>query len=171
MDSDKYYTPQWAIDAIMAEVRWNVVETFLEPCAGDGRIADAVARTGQPVMITQHEIDDGEDYLSFERQDLRYTLCVTNPPFSKWIEFAERANFECWSIIMLGRLSMLGTQKRRPFWNKHPLSHLWALSKRPSFDGPGAEDNRASGTDNSEYAWFGWSADFVAVRPPGIYHL
>ena len=168
--TDKYYTPQWCIDAIFKELEWGNVETFIEPCAGDGRIIDSIFNLNEfaDVKATSYELDDGDDYLFFEIAIDTYSLCVTNPPFSLWIQFAERLLLECQSVIFLGRLSMLGSQARKPFWEENPLSHQWVLSKRAAFEGPAAN---GKGTDNSEYAWFGWRCDEIAKRKPGIYHL
>lgn len=189
MSADDYYTPHWCIDSIVGEVLWENVRNFLEPCCGDGRIADSVYSANPETFIAANDIAPPLaweapqvtfvqwDYLE-RRLPLPhgYDLCLTNPPFSKWVEFADKALQDCKSVIMLGKLSMLGTQKRRDFWLRNQLSHMWCLSKRPSFEGPAAENLRfgassGSSTDNSEYAWFGWRCERIAWRPPGIYHI
>lgn len=190
MSSDDYYTPYWCIDAIFGEILWKEVDIFLEPCAGDGRIAtkvkgytsvkesfiDASDISPMPAKRAYLHIDQIDYLKNNSYAPHQYSLCLTNPPFSKWVEFAEKALQDCKSVIMLGRLAMLGTQSRRDFWLRNPLSHMWCLSKRPSFEGPAAENLRfsyssGSSTDNSEYAWFGWRCERIAWRPPGIYHL
>lgn len=62
-------------------------------------------------------------------------------------------------IIMLLRLNVLGSQKRKWFWDKHPVTQIYVLRQRPSFTG--------HGTDSIEYAWFVWSNR----REPGIFWI
>jgi len=50
---------------------------------------------------------------------------------------------------MLLRLAFLESKKRKPFWDKHPVTQLYVLSERPSFTN--------KGTDATAYAWFIWS--------------
>ena len=196
MSVDDYYTPQWCIDAIVGEVLWRNVEIFLEPCSGDGRIFRSVIDMRGPDRFVSAEgfdivpFSEGRrsvDYLAGEREvtsqpfrPRESDLCLTNPPFSKWVEFAVKALQDCKSVIMLGKLSMLGTATRRDFWLRNQLSHMWCLSERPAFEGPArkreeeaalAEGRKLSKTDNSEYAWFGWRCESVAWRAPGIYHI
>lgn len=192
MSADDYYTPQWCIDAIVGEVNWNSLANFLEPCAGDGRIVSRVFEMCDvwqqaydieyPLNWEAQEVNlHKQDYLAHDQIPPHlYDLCLTNPPFSKWVEFAEKALRDCKSVIMLGKLSMLGTATRRDFWLRNQLSHMWCLSERPAFEGPArkrdeeaalAEGRKLSKTDNSEYAWFGWRCERIAWRPPGIYHI
>jgi len=82
---------------------------------------------------------------------MKYKTIITNPPYSIAQEFIEKCfkiadqNTE---IIMLLRLAFLESKKRYEFWQKHPVSELYVLSKRPSFTG--------GGTDATAYAWFVW---------------
>ena len=52
-------------------------------------------------------------------------------------------------IIMLLRTAFLESKKRYEFWQKHPLSELYVLSKRPSFTG--------KGTDATSYSFMVWN--------------
>ena len=88
------------------------------------------------------------DFLDFK--DGEYDLIITNPPYSA-AEPIITHTLKTWpnaTVVMLLRLNFLGSQKRKPFWDKHPVSELHILSKRPSFTG--------GGTDATEYAWFVW---------------
>ena len=62
----------------------------------------------------------------------------------KFFEIAD----ENTEIVMLLRTAFLESQKRHDFWQKHPVSKLYTLSKRPSFTG--------KGTDATSYSWFIW---------------
>jgi hypothetical protein len=90
--------------------------------------------------------------------DADYDLIFTNPPYSLAEEIITHA-LETWSkatVVMLLRLNFLGSQKRKPFWDKHPVSEIYVLSKRPSFTG--------KGTDATEYAWFVWRPHVTKQR-------
>ena len=52
---------------------------------------------------------------------------------------------------MLLRLGFLASQKRKTFWKKHPVTGLYILGDRPSFDG--------DGTGLGDYAWFVWEPE------------
>ena len=106
------------------------------------------------------EIQKGKDYL---KVNFKSDLIVTNPPFSLALEFLEKSLREAEVVVYLLRLNFLGSQKRKPFWEKNPPSHIFVLSKRPSFTG--------KGTDATEYAWFVWDKKGAIKRDRGIYVL
>ena len=161
-EADYYPTPQWAITAILREIDWPQITSVLEPAKGDGRILNSV-RIQQPrAALDWAEISEGRDYLDRRyapSHDARFDLILTNPPFSQALEFATKALDEGHNVAMLLRLGFLGSQKRLPWWQQHPVQRLFVLAKRPSFTG--------KGTDSADYAWFAWGSDFI--RPPGIY--
>ena len=56
--NDFYPTPVSIIDAVMANLRWDLGRVW-EPCAGDGRLVDALAANGACVVAS--DIVDGDD--------------------------------------------------------------------------------------------------------------
>ena len=79
-------------------------------------------------------------------------MIITNPPFNVAQEFTEHALEmvkEGGLVIMLQRLNWLGSQKRKPMWQKLPLAAVYVHSKRPGFD-----PQKPSKTDSTEYAHF-----------------
>ena len=80
-------------------------------------------------------------------------MIITNPPFSLWKEFTAKCIRISDASFILLRLSCLGSKKNRDFWLHHPPKILMPISPRPSFTG--------KGTDNSEYAFFGWGEVFA----------
>ena len=137
-----------------------------EPAAGDGAILRWLADRGlgrdelwanDVVMSDERRaILDGwssrvtqGDYLTDELAPHRARLVITNPPFRQAQAFCERAIETCdpaGVVVMLMRLSMLGSTKRRAWWATAPLARVGVITPRPSFTG--------HGNDACEYAWF-----------------
>jgi hypothetical protein len=157
-ENDFYATPEWCVDLISDEIDWKDIFRFYEPCKGDGAIYNKINMPEDKKHFD--EISEGKDYLVGEKR--RVDLIVTNPPFSLALEFLEKSMGHSVNIAFLLRLNFLGSQRRKPFWEKYGTpSRLFVLSKRPSFAG--------RGTDATEYAWFCWGDSFK--RNPGIYIL
>jgi hypothetical protein len=166
-EADFYVTPEWAVNTLLDNFEIED-EEILEPCAGDGAIIRAlVKRYGNKKYYTAIEIRDEHNNLLKAGVDRVYNqldflkiggpvnpkeaTIITNPPYSIAQEIIEHC-FELYpedDIVMLLRLNFLGSQRRREFWEKHPVKQIYVLSKRPSFT--------AKGTDSCEYAWFVWS--------------
>ena len=137
---------------------------ILEPSAGNGNIIQSIKEFGYLNNITAIEIREEErdnltqisdkviidDFLKWE-SDKEYDIIIGNPPYSYAKEFIEKCfkiSNENTIIIMLLRTAFLESKSRYEFWQQHPLSGLYVLSKRPSFTG--------KGTDATSYAWFVW---------------
>jgi hypothetical protein len=185
-ERDHYPTPEWCVDAIMAEldterpgIKWG------EPCRGGGVIYDHLP--GDPEWA---ELSMGRDYLE---QTMEADAIVTNPPFSLASPFLEKSLGEAGLVVYLLRLNYLGSQQRKAFWNRNPVTHLFPLSQRPAFVAVCKGDKKAGlkacgqqyplgtrgtcscggaigdGTDATEYAWFVWDRLGLCYRAPGIY--
>ncbi|WP_373069854.1 hypothetical protein [Sulfurimonas sp.] len=154
---DFYATPQEPIELLLNELDLSKVSSFCEPCRGDNAILKHFAGVDR---LDYAEIREGINYLE---KDYEADLIVTNPPFSEALEFLEKSLNEAKTVVYLLRLNFLGSQKRKQFWNDNPPSHIFVLSKRPSFTG--------KGTDSTEYAWFCWDKSEVIKRDSGVYVL
>jgi hypothetical protein len=155
-ENDFYPTPEYSIFPLLDEIDFSLVNSFVEPCRGAGAIYDLVDCENKQYA----EISEGKDYfeMSFESD-----LIITNPPFSVAIEFLEKSLKESKTVVYLLRLNFLGSQKRKKFWDINKPTHLFVLSKRPSFTG--------GKTDSTEYAWFVWDRAGVFKRKEGVYVL
>ena len=174
-DSDFYETPRWAVHRLLEKLdlptgRW------LEPCAGDGAIIRAVTDVidkdllGWTAIEIRPECCDRLDELFLARSltggigiqdffgvgEVRYDVCITNPPFSLAMDFIRKARSMCNHSIFLLRLNFLGSEERSDFI-RQTKPDLYILPNRPSFRAPTAEGARQEwGTDSIEYAWFHW---------------
>lgn len=137
---------------------------ILEPGAGNGNFICVLKELYPKKHITAIEIREEEkeslSKLSNEvkienflntSNNQKYNIIIGNPPYSKAIEFIEKA-FDLLDdngiLIFLLRTAFLESKSRYEFWQKNPLSRLYTLSKRPSFTG--------KSTDSSSYSWFMW---------------
>lgn len=165
--NDEYQTPFESIYPILYEINWDNISNVLEPCVGDGNIIEAIYNVTIPendVLITNYyDIKNGQDYLQTQNEIKEYDLIITNPPFSLALEFLQKSLKEAKTVIYLLRLAFLESNKRKEFWNlnQHQLSHLFVLSKRPSFTG--------EGTDATAYGWFVFRGESIMKRKNGIY--
>lgn len=160
---DLYSTPRWAVDRLLERVdlpggRW------LEPCAGEGRIIQAVNET-ERVDISWTAIEimpecrarlDGAteagtvhigDFLKLNAGGPKYAVAITNPPYFHAKQFVQRCQQIASVTVMLLRVNFFASEKRHE-WLSADMPDLYVLPNRPSFTG--------QGTDATEYCWAVW---------------
>mgnify|MGYP006118449707 FL=1 len=168
---DYYVTPHWLIEDFLAafseNCRFNFDEQayplMLDPSAGG---CDKYEMS-YPTVLEKHGFNvnswdiredsranlKGVNFLNVPTYESRkYDMIITNPPFNVAQAFTEHALEmvkEGGLVIMLQRLNWLGSQKRKPMWQKLPLAAVYVHSKRPGFD-----PQKPSKTDSTEYAHF-----------------
>lgn len=160
---DFYATPVSCVENFLDNYDFPIGRV-LEPSAGNGNIIQAIRNKGFNNNITALEIRKEEihnldnisdrviidDFLKWNT-DEKFEIIIGNPPYSLAREFMEKCfelSNENTVIIMLLRTAFLESKSRYEFWQEHPLSGLYVLSKRPSFTG--------KGTDATSYSWFVW---------------
>ena len=154
-ERDFYPTPAWATEILLDRVM--VSGSVLEPCAGQGHIANALRRGRRRVEVVTNDVDPrltADFHLDalFDEFATKFKVdwIISNPPFNladlivpRCLEMAE------WGVAMLLRLSWLEpTKARGSFLEKNPPSTLIILP-RISFTGDGS-------TDSVTTAWFVW---------------
>ncbi len=172
IERDFYKTPLIAIENLLDNYELKG-KMFLDPCAGDGRIGQAVKARYPHMIIDNVEIRSEEkvglkkqklgdvfikDFLSFET-DKEYNTIMTNPPFSlakEIIEHSFEIATENTEIVMLLKLSFLESKERFEFWRDYPVSKLFCLRDRPRFIN--------NSTDFAAYAWFVWDNEVGNIK-------
>ncbi|PCH95364.1 MAG: SAM-dependent methyltransferase [Gammaproteobacteria bacterium] len=162
---DYYVTPQWLVAEFLGrfipEHNIDISLPTLDPAAGgcgkyEMSYPTVLAEFGFSDITTADIREDSRaasantDY--FSHINLGFDLIITNPPFDRSIEFAQKALREVndnGHVVMLQRLNWLGTKKRKVFWDKAPLKHVYIHHKRPAFD-----PEKHNKTDSIEYAHF-----------------
>lgn len=141
---------------------------FLEPCSGDGAIADILSLRFPDSKVIRNDIDPERTVnhrfdMTEERSWQFFTRyhpfdwVITNPPFLAanqivpyGVRFARRG------AIFLLRLTWLEpTQDRQGFWkfSDLPLGGLYPINPRPIFR---MNKDGKPGTDSVTVAWFIW---------------
>ena len=162
---DFYATPIDCVENFIDNYGIDKIKgNILAPSAGNGNIIQALRQKKVQGIITALELRAEErdsltqisdkviigNFLEWE-PDKVYDVIIGNPPYTYAREFIEKcfkiANKNT-VIIMLLRTAFLESKSRYEFWQQHPLSGLYTLSKRPSFTG--------RGSDATSYSWFIW---------------
>lgn len=169
--NDYYVTPQWMVaeflNRFVPEHNIDTTKPTFDPSAGGcGKY-----EMSYPTVLKQHNFTDittadiradsrsenpNTDY--FAHINLGFDLIITNPPFNRSVEFTQKALREVnhrGHVVMLQRLNWLGSKKRKPFWNKAPLKHIYIHHKRAGFN-----PEQPNKTDSIEYAHFVFQKGF-----------
>lgn len=168
--ADYYVTPQYAIKDFLSEflidenIDFPEKLDWLDPCAG----GDSENEMSYPAVI-QKDLGVQEmttcdlrmdslakiqgDYRTiFFREDEKFDIVITNPPFNLAQEIIEKALEDTKDggyVIMLLRLNYFGSKGRKPFWDKHLPIRTYVHHKRMSFV-------KGGGTDSIEYMHCVW---------------
>jgi hypothetical protein len=138
-ERDSYPTPLSVVDAMLDRLDWRH-EIVWEPCAGDGRMVDALAKRG--VTVIGHDIETGRDF--FDWQTAQATTLITNPPFKMIRQFVDHAfaiGVERMALVCNERLWACG--KGHDQWSRHRPSRFANLTWREDYLGKGGSPDRA----------------------------
>lgn len=156
---DRYYTPAWVTESLLKRIPMRFDARILEPCAGQGGIADVLRGhhlhtiTGDidPDAPVDHHWDFTQARIHPQRfrDDVGFVhWIITNPPYAQ-AESIIRGSLElCGSVAMLLRLTWLEPVASR-------LDLLQELRRiiitpRVSYSGDGSTDSTGS-------AWLIWN--------------
>lgn len=157
---DFYPTPEWATKVLLEHCPdiYRCSDGVVEPCAGDGAIADCL----YPYFQYVHTLDIDPTRKVDKIYDARYLTVsseeavITNPPFNQAIEIVQNFVQSGAKSAFLLRLSFLEPTFARGKWlQENPPAGLIILP-RISFTGDGK-------TDSVTCAWMVWN-----MRPFGV---
>jgi len=151
---DFYPTPSWATDILMRHIDVSPSDRVIEPCAGDGDIADALEAHGKTVVRSDireglglcGDATDADHWSKLGKVD----WTITNPPFSLADKIVDHAlKRSSVGVAMLLRLTFLEPCKGRIgiLTSRPPVQLI--VTPRISFTGDGK-------TDNVTTAWLVW---------------
>lgn len=159
-ENDYYPTPVECIDPLLQLIDFTRVKSFLEPCRGELRsIYNRVPVPGDRKLWA--ELSEGVDYFGMGYGQV--DLIITNPPFCIALDFLKKSLREAETVCYLLRLGFMGSQERAPFWRENPPTHLFTVSKRPSFAG--------TGNDKWDVGWFCWDRAGVIKAREGLHWI
>lgn len=165
---DFYATPPEATESLFS------VETFMgnvwEPACGDGSMSRVIEQYNQCISSDLRDRGYGKtgiDFLKTNSRAMGYDLCsniITNPPFSLFQEFAEKALYEAnEKVALFGKLQALEGQKRATFLQNSPLKSIYVFKKRinPMRNGSPVDENGKKWSSTMAFAWYVWDKEYV----------
>lgn len=179
---DDFPTPPWGTRALMEDVILPRVPSFdmssvWEPACNRGYMAAALREYFREVTATDmYNYGYGQGHADFTdpeawRPLVRPAWVITNPPFSRFKEFALRALGQArQGVALLGPLQAAATEGRyEDLFTPHPPSLFCPFVERlPMHQGRYEPD----GSTSASYAWYvwvrGWAGPEIVHRiPPG----
>ena len=136
--NDFYPTPESVVALIMREI-WDDVTQVWEPCAGDGRLVEAMERRGMTVFCG--DIVTGQDF--FDAVAAPCPTLVTNPPFRpirKFIDHSFEIGVQRMLLVCPERLWACGRGSEQ--WQRHRPSRFVNMSFREDYLGRGGSPDR-----------------------------
>lgn len=153
---DFYATPPVAVAKLLDREPFGTL--VLEPCCGNGAIAEVLIARGHAVISRDlHDWgygETGKDFLAEPVTDV--DAVITNPPFKLSLEFTRQA-LECTrarsgKVAMLNRIQWLESNKRKQLFESTPLSKVLVFSKRI----PRMHRFDFTGSPSTSLLCFGW---------------
>jgi len=93
------------------------------------------------------------DWAAAAQGERRFDLIISNPPFTRWMDFI-RASLPLLEhrgiLLALGFSNILGSQKRAAWWKENRPQQIWQSSRRPQFR-PDSQNG-----DPRETIWVQW---------------
>ena len=158
--SDFYETP-YALTRLLLR-REKLKGRILEPACGSGAIVDVLDEFGYNPCY--YDLYNGPVELSYDffDEDFQYDTIITNPPFSKALEFIRKAKTISKKFIFLLPLSYLhGKERLDSVWadKKFPLKKVYVFSRYPLLEDRVREDGKHK-TGMMVYAWYVWEKGY-----------
>lgn len=162
VEAEYLQTDQWAIEQILrSEILTRVV---VDPCCGDGRMAEAAKRAGYKVYAFDlYDWGYGQTGVDFFLGGSAVNPKVfdgtvfMNPPFSKGCEFVDRARaLGARKIVCFQRSVWRESESRREWWAANPPNRVYQCGNRADcWYGTIPMENRKGGA-YQPHSWFVW---------------
>ena len=157
---DRYYTPAWPTESLLARLPLRETDLILEPCAGQRGIARVLERHGHQVITGDLDpgapVDHHWNWAMAKLHPERYRerigrdvdWIITNPPYGVAEAIVRASLTICPQVAVLLRLTWL-----EPVPSRQDLLDSLArvvVTPRVSYTGDGSTDSTGS-------AWFIWA--------------
>lgn len=156
-DSDFYETPyclSWEL--MKLDIFDFKMKLFCDPSCGNGAIGKILVKRTK--LLIETDIMTGTDFLddnSFPPGD-KMDYIVTNPPFSLWDEFVQKAKrVTKEKIVFIGKTNFFGAYKRNELGIWDNLKHVYIFNRQIDYRYPLREDGKIR-CGNLITGWFVW---------------
>ncbi len=161
---DFYATPEESTKALLRVEQ--IIYPVLEPACGQGHISKLLFDKGS--IISTDLINRGYgnmfvNFLTYDFDEYEFQTVITNPPFSLFQEFAEKAlRVASKKVILFGKLQALEGQKRATFMENSPLKTVYVFKARqnPLRNGSPVDENGKAWASTMAFAWFVWEKGY-----------
>jgi len=170
VENDFYATDPKAVKMLFNKYKFND-GIFLEPCVGNGNIANVIKDTYKNSKVIGIDlIDRGyencivDDFLTHEFNTY-FDNIITNPPYSLGKEFVEKGMEllkENGKMAMFLKIQFLEGDKRVDMFKKYPPKYIYVFSKRMATwnNGEPLDPNGKRWATTMCHAWFIWEKGF-----------
>lgn len=150
-----YPTPAWVTQGLLNKEKF--CGFVWEPACGKGEMSDVISANGYHTYAS--DITSGSNFLTCEPPNgVGFFDIITNPPFSKALEFAKRGlEVTNRKVALLLRLAFLESQSRKEFFETAPLKTVYVMSKRVTMYPDGII---TAGSGTMAMAWFVWDKQY-----------
>lgn len=163
VDNDFYATDPKSTKALLDEVKFEG-DLFLEPCCGQGHIAEVIKEYYPNAKITAIDLVDrgygtgGIDFLTYN-PTVKFDNIITNPPFVLAQEFIKHSLDiikDDGKIAMFLKVQFLEGTKRKKFFDEVPLRYVYVFRARqaPWMNGNPLNENGKKWSSTMCFAWF-----------------
>lgn len=184
--SDFFETPYSMTEQLLENERFDYDRTFLEPAEGHGAIEKILYQRVKIHNLYSYDLCYRQK-VDFLKEDRKFDYIITNPPFSLWDEFVQKAKtIAAEKFAFLGRLEFLTGIKRFNdslyFDSNYPLTRVYLFTRKVnlSFFDKAKEINNfiknyRMGTDKKKLKELQKKIDYPKLRedgkyPAGMYH-
>ena len=166
VENDYYATNPDSIKALLKVE--EIIYPALEPACGEGHISkllDEEQTQSSDLVYYGYGIGGKTDFLT-EEPIGDFNTVITNPPFSLFQEFVEKAlKVAKKKVIMFGKLQALEGIKRATYLETTPLKTVYVFKKRQQPLRNGSEIDEATGkkwaSSTMAFAWFVWEKGYT----------
>lgn len=175
-ESDFYATPGYLVSKLNEVIREtysdaavNLCDSFsnpfevLEPAEGNGVITNKLngwrlKKGFVQCNVTSHDIrTDGVDFLDY-KPEKRFSMVITNPPFSLFDNFVKKAKETAPIVIMIGKMNFFGAYRRAETWEH--LKHVYVFNRQVDYRSPERDDGKFY-CGNLVTGWFVWDMSWT----------
>jgi len=170
VEDDFYATDPKAVHMLMDKYQFNE-GSFLEPCVGNGNIANVIKeRYPKSKIVGVDIVDRGypntivHDFLTYDFKE-KFDNIITNPPYSLGKEFVEtgmkllKPNGK---MAMFLKIQFLEGEKRIDMYKKYPPKYIYVFTKRMATWNNGEQFNEMGKkwATTMCHAWFVWEKGY-----------